>query len=403
MIIQEVSAKKIKDSRGNEAIEVSVNGSKASSPNGKSVGSFETKSFYGNIDNSVDFFNRWERKIAFSKFGDLINIERIIGRLVGGNAKKIGANALYAFESAILKAFAKHEGVELWEVINPGANKFPIPIGNVVGGGLHNDEDLEKPDFQEFLIIPRDKSFEKNVKIMKSVYDSIGKDLKAKEKNDEGAWVTEKDNEEVIDALNSSRFSAKKKFGVPVSIGLDVAANSFYESERYQYKEKNRNKAGQLKYMTELVKNFAVGYLEDPFVETDFQYFSKLNSNVQSCLIVGDDLTASKIERLGIAKQKGAINSMIIKPNQNGSLVELRKLFEICRKKKIKTILSHRSGETMDNALADYAFGFGADYIKAGVSTKWREAKLKRMTHIEKELEKFPNKKPNTEIGKFKK
>ncbi|MCA9485326.1 MAG: phosphopyruvate hydratase, partial [Nanoarchaeota archaeon] len=104
---------------------------------------------------------------------------------------------------------------------------------------------------------------------------------------------------------------------------------------------------------------------------------------------VGDDLTATQIFRLKKAIRKRSINAMIVKPNQNGSLVELKEIMEICKKNKISTIISHRSGETLDNALADLAFGFQSDYIKCGISTKWREAKLKRLIEIEKYMAKL--------------
>lgn len=387
MIIERISARKIKDSRGEDTIEVNVNGSKASAPNGKSKGFYEAQPYGESLDRSIEFFNNLEWDFDVRSFSDLINVERILKRNYGG-LQEIGANALFAFESAILKALAKEEGRELWEIVNFRAKKFPIPVGNVIGGGLHSEALEVRPNFQEFLIIPRADSFEKNVSIMKSVYDNCGRILGAKEKNDEGAWLTEGNDFDTLDILNEARFEAKKKFKVPMSIGIDVAASSMYKGERYQCQERNFNKAGQLKHMTEIVKQFAVGYVEDPFEERDFESFAKFNSSLQNCLVVGDDLTVSSIDRLEMAKRKRAINAIILKPNQNGSLVQMRALFELCKKLKIKTIMSHRSGETMDDSLADYAFAFGADYIKCGVSTKWREAKLNRMIEIEKSFKK---------------
>ena len=122
--------------------------------------------------------------------------------------------------------------------------------------------------------------------------------------------------------------------------------------------------------------------------EEDFKGFSKIHRS-DSHLVVGDDLTVTHIDRLKKAIKLKSINAMIIKPNQNGSLIELAKIFKLCKKHSIKTILSHRSGETLDDALADYAVGFQADFIKCGVSTKWREAKLKRLVEIEKIVKKI--------------
>jgi enolase len=123
--------------------------------------------------------------------------------------------------------------------------------------------------------------------------------------------------------------------------------------------------------------------LEDPLQEEDFLGFSRIN---KKHLIVGDDLTATQIPRLKEAIKHNSINAMIIKPNQNGSLLEIKKIFELCKANNIKTILSHRSGETMDASIADYAFAFEADYIKCGISTAFREAKLKRMIEIESSI-----------------
>jgi enolase len=129
-----------------------------------------------------------------------------------------------------------------------------------------------------------------------------------------------------------------------------------------------------------LIDKYNLLYVEDPLQEEDFRGFGLIK---KKHLIVGDDLTATQIKRLENAIKNKSINALIVKPNQNGSLIELKKIFDICKANGIKTIMSHRSGETMDNALADYAFAFGADYIKTGIATKWREAKLNRMIEIE--------------------
>ncbi len=148
----------------------------------------------------------------------------------------------------------------------------------------------------------------------------------------------------------------------------------------------------QITYMRNLINKFDIFYLEDPLSQNDFKGFKDIlkelprkNSN---CLIVGDDLTATQIYRLIKAIKDKSINAVIIKPNQNGSLLELKKIFEICKKNKVKTIISHRSGETLDNALADYAFAFQADYIKCGIATKWRKVKLQRLVDINLKLRK---------------
>src|SRR3989344_2567303 len=210
--------------------------------------------------------------------------------------------------------------------------------------------------------------------MMKKVYDKIEKISKSKEKSDEGAWQTPLNDEQIFQFL-----SAFKK----VSFGTDVAASSFYKDSLYCYKNKTLDKIFQIFYINSLIKKFNLFYIEDPLEENDFEGFPSIIRSPHN-LVVGDDLTATQISRLKKAIKLKSINAIIIKPNQNGSLLELQEIFKICKKNKIKTILSHRSGETMDDALADLSFGYQADFIKAGVATKWREVKLERLVEIEK-------------------
>ncbi|MBX4196630.1 hypothetical protein KW805_03505 [Candidatus Pacearchaeota archaeon] len=382
----DVSAKIIKDSRGEDTIEVSVLGYKASAPAGKSTGKHETPPYYKSLQWCVDFINMiYERDLIrfqpspYREFSDLIKIEYLMKRPFSGdfkpafnNAKQLGANALFALESALLKAIAGDKKKELWQVINPKAKKMPIPIGNAIGGGLHSHHESH-PTFQEFLIIPKEKTAKKNVEAMKEVYKKLGKLLKSKSVNDEGAWETGKNEEEILEILREFK---------EVNIGVDVAASSFYDKS-YEYQSKELNRDAQIAYINSLISEYNLLYVEDPLEEEDFEGFSKIR---KKNLIVGDDLTATQIERLKQAIKHKSINAMIIKPNQNGSLLELKEIFDICKKNRITTILSHRSGETMDDALADYAVGFGADYIKCGIATPWREVKLNRLIEIERQI-----------------
>ncbi|PIN89621.1 hypothetical protein COU60_03355 [Candidatus Pacearchaeota archaeon CG10_big_fil_rev_8_21_14_0_10_34_76] len=374
MIIKSVKAWAIKDSRNETTIEVSVNGCKASSPSGKSTGKYESKPYHKNIEWNLKFLNSWNELIEVSAFDDLKKIEKFIVKKAGlKDAKEFGANALFAFESAILKALAKEERKELWQVVNEKAKKFPTPVGNVIGGGLHSSN-KDRPEFQEFLLIPEGKTFKKKFKIMQSAHKEIKKIIKSKKKNDEGAWETSLYNEQVLGILE----------GIDdVQIGIDVASSSFFKNGKYSYGKRVLSRRHQIDYINSLIEKFGVFYLEDPLDEEDFSGFSMVK---KEGLVVGDDLTASHLSRTKKALKMKSINAMIIKPNQNGSLLEISELFKFCKKNGVKTVMSHRSGETMDNALADYAFAFGADFIKTGVSTKWRESKLKRMCEIERKV-----------------
>lgn len=376
MLLKEVHAHKILDSRGEETIEVTVNGCSASSPSGKSKGKYETPSYWSSLNWNVKFLNKYNPGLSINSFADLAKVEKdLVRRLKLDNIKQFGANALFALESAILKAVAKSQKKELWQIINPRARHFPIPLGNAVGGGMHSLRFPNHPAFQEFLLIPNYHSISKNIRTMDEVYQKLQKILFAKKINDEGAWQTHLSNEEVLEVL--SRFKTK------VKIGIDSAASSFYKKNLYCYKSMCLNKNLQIRYINLLIKKFNLFYVEDPLQEEDFSGFSQINKRT---LVCGDDLTVTHINRLKQAIKEKSINAMIIKPNQNGSLLEVAEIFQLCRKHKIKTVLSHRSGETMDSAIADYAFAFGADFIKTGIATKWRKAKLDRLLEIQKSL-----------------
>ncbi len=381
MIIKSLSAHKVLDSRKEPTIEVSVNSQKASSPSGKSTGKYETSSYHSSLEWNIKAINKLSIPFEINSFHDLSKVEKLIkNQFRLKNAKQFGANALFALESAILKALAKEKKQELWELINPKAKRMPVPVGNAIGGGLHSHL-KNHPIFQEFLIIPKRKSIFGNVKAMQSVYDELSEITRVKKVNDEGALETNYEEEAILKVLS--------KYKKEVNLGVDIAASSFFRNNKYNYNDKTLLRQEQIDYVNELIKKYNLFYVEDPLNEEDFSGFSEISSNRNSralVLIVGDDLTATHISRVKKAVKIKSINAIIIKPNQNGSLLELAEIIKFCKKHKIKTILSHRSGETLDNALADYAFAFQCDFIKCGIATKWREVKLKRLIEIEKSL-----------------
>ena len=378
MQIKEITAKKILDSRNEPTIEVSINNQKASSPSGKSKGKAETPSYRKSLNQSINEINNLNlSNIVINRFEDLSLIEKAIKKQFKlKDAKQFGANALVSLEIAILKALAKEKKIQLWQIINYKSKSLPIPVGNAVGGGVHS-HNLKHPTFQEFLLIPKQKSIKSNVQLMNKIYNQLKTKLKAVSKNDEGAWQTSLHDGQILQILS--------QFQKEIKIGIDIAASSFYKDKLYNYNSFKLNKEKQINYINSLIKKHNLLYIEDPLQEEDFKSVSKIFHSSNN-LVVGDDLTATQIPRLNKAVKLNSINAMIIKPNQNGSLLELQEIFKICKKKNIKTILSHRSGETLDDALADLAVGFRADYIKCGISTKWRKVKLKRLIEIEKQI-----------------
>ena len=383
MKIKGVSAKAILDSRKEETILVSIKTNignfSASSPNGKSTGKHAKKIYKKNLQGDIETIKKFSDYFsdeAIEKFDDLRRVEDIVDR-------HIGANTLFAFESAILKAIAKENKKQVWEVVNSSAKTPPRLAGNCVGGGKHSDS-KKKPDFQEFLLIPNLKSvkenFERNKKLKQEIKNFLGKEDKnfKNEKNDENAWMTSLNEKEVLEIL--------KKVKLP--LGLDVAASGFFKRKKYHYKNPmlDRTAEEQFGYLTNLIKNFNLFYIEDPFDEEDFDSFAKLLKKFPDSFIVGDDLIVTSAKRLKKAIEKKSVNMIIVKPNQCGSLLEVREVCELAKKNNIKLVFSHRSGETEENILADLAFGFQADFFKCGIDGKEREAKLKRLIEIEESL-----------------
>jgi enolase len=389
VMIKSVSAKTVLDSRKEKTILVSIKTSNgkfsASAPNGKSRGKAEKNPYKKSLEKDIEAlkkFSEYFTEDIIENFNDLRRIEDI----VDGH---IGANTVFALESAVLKALAKEKKKEIWELINSRAKRFPRLVGNAVGGGKHSKGiEGKKPDFQEFLLIPETRSLEESFKINKEVRERIGEALKKTDEGfsnkitDENAWLTSLNDKEVLEIL--------KTFDPKIEIGLDVAASSFYKRKKYNYQNPRlqRTAEEQKGYIGNLIKNFSILYIEDPFGEEDFKSFSSLAKAFPNSLIVGDDLIATNFKRLEKALKTNSVNAIIVKPNQIGSLMEVKKVCELAKKKKIKIVFSHRSGETNESILADLAFGFQADFFKCGIVGKERESKIKRLIEIEKSLSK---------------
>jgi enolase len=382
MRIKEVQAKSILDSRKEQTIEISLHTEFdkfiSSAPQGKSTGRFEAKPYSKSLAGDIAFLNDLQAKdlskIKIEEFKDLKELEGFLNN-------RIGANSLFALESSILKALAKEQGQELWEYLCKHPN-FPFPVGNAIGGGLHTTG--KHPDFQEFLFFNRSKNFADRVSSNKQAYDLAGKLLKAKKRNDEGAWATSLNEEKILDLMNSVCEKIEKESGEKIEIGVDVAASTFYNQD-YIYKNSNKKLTAQkqINYLLNLIKQKNLAYVEDPLEQEDFDGFSTLKKQ-SKCMIVGDDLTVTNLARLKKAIQKQSINAMIVKPNQNGSLLKVKEIIDFCRTQEIKTIISHRSGETLDTTIADLSAAWKTDFIKTGIFGKEREAKLNRLIEIEK-------------------
>ncbi len=386
VVIKRVFAKSILDSRREKTIFVSIytNAGKfsASSPIGKSTGKHEAKPYRKNLEKDIEALRKFRDYFSDEIIDDFFDLRRVEDIVEG----HVGANTLFALESAVLKALAKEKRKQIWQLINPELSKrkrkFPRLVGNCVGGGKHSKG--KKPDFQEFLLIPKTNSvkdaFEMNKKAKKEIsYFLKEKDEKFEgKKNSEDAWETSLNEKEVLDILKNLK----------IPIGLDIAASSFSKRKKYYYQNPllQRTKEEQFSYISNLIRNFGLFYIEDAFDEEDFESFAKLLKKFPDALIVGDDLTTTNYKRLEKAIEMKSINAIIVKPNQNGSLLKVAKICELAKKKNIKIVFSHRSGETEEDILADLTFGFQADFLKAGTTGKERECKIRRLIQIQKRL-----------------
>ena len=215
----------------------------------------------------------------------------------------------------------------------------------------------KRPDFQEFLLIPDSNSVEKAFEMNKKAKEKAEEFLRRKDsdfkgnKNDENAWITSLNEKEIFDIMN--------KLNIP--IGTDIASSG---------------------YIANLIKNYDLLYIEDPFSEEDFEGFSKLLKKFPNSLIVGDDLTVTNSKRLKKAIEMKAINAIIIKPNQCGSLLEVKKVAELAKENGIKIVFSHRSGETNDDSLAHLAVGWECPMIKTGIVGGERVSKINELLAI---------------------
>jgi len=383
MKIYNIQVKAIENSRREKTIQIIIKTNygtfKTSAPSGKSKGRYEAPAYTKNLATEIEFLNQLQLSEILC-FRDLLQVEKIC-------RGKIGANSLFALEASLLKALAKKNGKELWEYLGRKHKKLPRPVGNVVGGGLHSRGiNRKKPDFQEFLFIPNAKTFKQCVKINYKAYKFAKKLLDGHERNDEGAWETGKTNKDVLEIMNQVKEKIWDKYKEKVMVGIDIAGSSFFKGSKYYYKNPVRklDRKEQIEHIKSLINQYNLYYIEDPLNEDDFSGFKELSKG--KCFIVGDDLTVTNPVRLKKAIRNKSIRMLIVKPNQVGSLIKTKEVIAFAHKHKIKTIMSHRSGETEDNTIADLAVAWGCDFIKTGIYGKEREAKLDRIIKIEKSL-----------------
>jgi len=414
--IKSIKAREILDSRGEPTVEVDLTTDfgvfQASVPSGASKGKYEAVELRDEDGRGVKkAIENIERVIApvLSKEDATCQkrLDDILIKLDGTkNKSRLGANAILAVSMAICRAGAAAKNLPLWKYISNlliyEINRLPKPCFNVINGGLHTRNEL---DFQEFMIVPQKNSFSENLKIGTEIYHQLKKNLAKKygklatNLGDEGGFAPPiKFPEEAVELI----LEAAKKLNYEIKIILDVAASRFFKNGKYKMKIGVFTRDRLLRYYEKLVKNYPILGLEDPFAEDDWEGWkilssmnlrfisplsSKFKAQSSKLLIIGDDLTVTNPERIREAKEKEAGNAMIVKINQIGTVAEALEAVKLAKSFGWKIIVSHRSGETNDDFIADLAVGIGAEFIKSGAPfTKERMAKYNRLLRVEEKL-----------------
>lgn len=409
MNIKDIYAREILDSRGNPTVEVEMVlanniSAVASVPSGASTGSKEALELRDNDNNrylgkgvlkAVENVNTVIRKALIGQKLDQVNVDKILLKLDGtSNKSKLGANATLAVSLAALKCLAKLQNKELYEYITYGKVSLPIPMVNIINGGAHADNKL---DVQEFMIVPIVKGEAKRIQVASEIYHTLKKILKDKGYatgvGDEGGFApnlskTTETLDFIMDAINDANYTP----GKDVLIALDIAASEFYDKNKGVYKiDGNYLNANDLiKYYIELIRNYPIISIEDPFEENDLESLAVLTKLVgDKVMIVGDDHFCTNTTLLEAGIKINAGNAILLKANQIGTISEMTKTIMTAKKNNYKTIISHRSGETEDTFIADLAVGFGIPFIKTGsVCRGERIAKYNRLMKIEDLLNK---------------
>tara|TARA_B100000686_G_C16743925_1_gene948279 strand:- start:244 stop:1497 length:1254 start_codon:yes stop_codon:yes gene_type:complete len=405
--ITKVYARQVFDSRGNPTIESEVfldDGNRAFAivPSGASTGTHEAfelrdvenKKYLGKgVSQAVEKVNvEISKALVGVEAEDQKKVDQILIDLDGTKQKKrIGANATLSVSLATNKVSAISKKISLFK--NLGKEKtLPYPLMNIINGGAHANNSLR---IQEFMIRPdKATTFNEAINIcflvIKKLSLLINKKNLSNTVGDEGGFAPSlSNNEEAIELILDSIEKAGFKAGIDVSICLDIAANELFKDQKYSvHSSKYLSSEKTIEYYLNLIKKYPIKSIEDPFAEDDWKAWSLLTSHLNNEVqIVGDDLFVTNKDRLLIGIKSKAANTILIKPNQIGTLTETIEVINLAHKSGYKTIISHRSGDSEDTFIADLAVATSANQIKTGsLARSERVAKYNRLLRIEDEL-----------------
>jgi enolase len=402
-IIEDVEARKLFNSRGEETIEIDIMTTdgfgRASAPAGASKGKAEVVSYpEGGVEKAIE---KVEEMVVPELIGmdaeEQKEIDTLLHEIDGTeNFENIGGNTGFAISLATAEAAATSYGLPLFQhLAGYLANELPYPLGNVLGGGKHTRG--KTTDIQEYLVIPlKAPNFIEAAKANILVHQKIGAALGKADKNftggtgDEGAWAPNIRNEEALKIVVKACEEVTEEQGIECRAGLDVAASSLWRQKEnvyvYSSEGTKRDSGEQLDFMLHLIKDYKLAYVEDPFDEDDYESFAELTKKAKNCLICGDDLFVTNRERLIKGLKICAGNSIIIKTNQVGTLTDAWETTRLAKRAHYVPVMSHRSGETTDAHIAHLAVAFSCPVIKTGVLHGERVAKINELIRIEETL-----------------
>ena len=404
--IKNIYAREILDSRGNPTVEVELtleSGIKAvaSVPSGASTGKNEALELRDNDKNryhgkgvlkAINNVNNIIKPLLIGK--DSLNqeeIDRIMLEKDGTENKEVlGANAILGVSLANLKAAAKYKGLELYEYLGKEYS-MPRCMMNILNGGVHASNNL---DFQEFMIVPNKEEYHENLRMGSEVFNTLKNVLK--ERNllcgvgDEGGFTPQiNDAKEALELIKEAITKSGYELGKDINIALDVAASEFYNEEEdiYLLEGVKYTKEELVSYYQSLVDKYHIISIEDGMAEEDYKGWKLLTSKLSNIQLVGDDLFVTNKKLLQKGIDMHIANAILIKLNQIGTVTETLETIKLARDNNYKTIISHRSGETEDNYISDFAVGLNLGQIKTGsMSRGERLSKYNRLLRIEEQI-----------------
>lgn len=391
--IKSLHAREILDSRGHPTVEVELNEFRAICPSGASRGKYEAvelrdenKRYNGlGVHRAVDNINKIISKSIVGKDLDQKKLDEILCNLAGNNKWKLGGNATTPVSIAACKAFGT---VKTVSDISNSKPAIPVPFMNVINGGAHAGNKL---NIQEFMVVPvKFRAFSESLQAGCEIYYQLKEDIAKKYgKNainvgDEGGFAPPLNN--TRDALMLLwRAIDETGYADSVKIAIDAAASQFFHG-KYSIDGKVLDAAQLADYYMDLTKAFPIISIEDPFNEEDFESFALLKNKAKRFFVVGDDLTVTNTERIKKAIEKDACNALLVKVNQIGTVTEAIDAVKLARKAEWNIIVSHRSGDSEDTFVADFAVGLGAFGAKFGAPARGeRTAKYNQLLRLEEE------------------